>query len=239
MRILSSKLTKFEVFIKLLGTFRPSFETSSANLDYLQYDLLTYLILNNPIRMQTAHGLKLLLSVIITVALTTNPLLADEKSQKEKQLKTLQSKIEKLKKTIHVKQDSKSRYTAQLRKIEGKIGNVSVNIRATEKKIKQRKTELKKLRKTRNLHQQKLVNENDILAEQVYTAYTLGKQEKIKLLFSQQNAEHFQRNLVFYQYFSNARVNLINNVQQSISEILLPNPESAWPRRLWKKIANP
>lgn len=148
------------------------------------------------------------------------PTAADEKSQKQKQLKSLQRKIEKLKQTIHVKQDSKSRYTSQLRKIEGKIGKVSEKIRSTEKKITQRKSELAKLRKTRKQHQQKLVNENDILAEQVYTAYTLGKEEKIKLLFSQQNAEHMQRNLVFYQYFSNARVNLINNVQQSIDEIL-------------------
>lgn len=170
--------------------------------------------------MQPAYGLRFLLSVVITLTLAMEPIAADEKSQKEKQLKSLQRKIEKLKKTIHVKQDSKSRYTSQLRKIEGKIGRVSVKIRATEKQITQRKSELAKLRKTRKQHQQKLVNENDILAEQVYTAYTLGKQEKIKLLFSQQNAEHFQRNLVFYQYFSNARVNLINNVQQSISQIL-------------------
>lgn len=170
--------------------------------------------------MQPAYRLRLLLTVVITFALAMGPIAADEKSQKQKQLKSLQREIGKLKKTIHVKQDSKSRYTSQLRKIESKIGKVSVKIRATEKQIRQRKSELAKLRKTRKQHQQKLVNENDILAEQVYTAYTLGKQEKIKLLFSQQNAEHFQRNLVFYQYFSNARVNLINNVQQSISEIL-------------------
>jgi len=148
------------------------------------------------------------------------PLLADEKTQKEKQLKALQGKIEKLKKTIHVKQDSKSRYTSQLRKIESRIGEVSKKIRATEKKINQRKAELKDLRSTRKQHQQKLAKENDILTEQVYTAFTLGKQEKMKLLFSQQNAEFIQRNLVYYQYFSNARVNLINNVQKNIAEIL-------------------
>ncbi|MDH5356209.1 MAG: peptidoglycan DD-metalloendopeptidase family protein [Gammaproteobacteria bacterium] len=171
--------------------------------------------------MQPAYGLSLLLTALIAFTLAVSPIIAaDEKSQKEKQLKSLQKKIDKLKKTIHVKQDSKSRYTSQLRKIEDKIGKVSNKIRETEKKITQRKAELEKLRKTRKQHQQKLANENEILAEQVYTAYTLGKQEKIKLLFSQRNTEHFQRNLIFYQYFSNARANLIDNVQQSINEIL-------------------
>jgi len=162
---------------------------------------------------------KLFFTALLTCCLL-QPLVADEKTQKEKQLKALQSKIEKLKKTIHVKQDSKSRYTSQLRKIEGQIGDLSKKIRSTEKKINQRKKELKELRNTRKQHQKKLAKENDILAEQVYTAFTLGKQEKMKLLFSQQNAEFIQRNLVYYQYFSNARANLINNVQDNITQIL-------------------
>ena len=59
-----------------------------------------------------------------------------------------------------------------------------------------------------------------MLAQQVHAAYTLGKQEKIKLLFSQKGPAAMQRNLVFYQYFSNARVNLINEVEASIEKIL-------------------
>jgi septal ring factor EnvC (AmiA/AmiB activator) len=65
-----------------------------------------------------------------------------------------------------------------------------------------------------------LSRENDYLAEQVYTAFTLGREEKVKLLFSQQDPETLQRNLVYYQYFSNARVDLINDVQDNIDKII-------------------
>ena len=157
---------------------------------------------------------------IIAIMLGSAPVFADQKVQKEKQLKALQSKINKLKQTIDVKQDSKSRYAAQLRKIEGQIGKVSKKIRTAEKKINKSKRELKKLRQTRKQHQQQLVQEHDNLAQQVYAAYTLGKQEKIKLLFSQKDPAELQRNLVFYQYFSNARVSLINNVEDNITAIL-------------------
>ncbi|MCP4186550.1 MAG: peptidoglycan DD-metalloendopeptidase family protein [Gammaproteobacteria bacterium] len=163
---------------------------------------------------------RILFAAILACLLAVQVVGADEKTQKQKQLKALQGKIEKLKKTIHVKQDSKSRYTTQLRKIEGHIGKVSQKIRVTESKIKQQKSELKKLRSAREQHQKQLLRENDILGEQVYTAFTLGKQEKIKLLFSQQNADQMQRNLIYYQYFSNARVNLINQVEENISRIL-------------------
>ncbi len=163
---------------------------------------------------------RLLLVILIAMVLGSTSVLADQKAQKEKQLQSLQSKIKKLKQTIDVKQDSKSRYAKQLRKIEGQIGQLSKKISSTKREIGKSKDVLKKLRRTRKQHQKKLVQENDILAQQIYAAYTLGKQEKIKLLFSQKDPSTLQRNLVYYRYFSTARVKLINDVQHSITTIL-------------------
>ena len=145
---------------------------------------------------------------------------ADSKSVKEKQLKTLLHKIDKLKKTIDVKEDSKSRYIKQLKTIERSVGKVNLKIRKIDDQIKTKKTELTALRATRLEHQRRLSRENEHLAQQVYSAFTLGSQEKIKLLFSQQKPQTLQRNLVYYQYFSNARVALINSVQGSIDKII-------------------
>ena len=167
-------------------------------------------------RFNTATLCLLTLSFLLAPA----ALQADQKSQKEKQLQALQSEISKLKKIIDVKQDSKSKFALQLRKIEGKIGELSKKISATRNEIKRSRTELDNLRRSRKTHQKKLAQENDLLAQQVHAAYTLGKQEKIKLLFSQKGPAAMQRNLVFYQYFSNARVNLINEVEASIEKIL-------------------
>ncbi|MEE8366279.1 MAG: peptidoglycan DD-metalloendopeptidase family protein [Gammaproteobacteria bacterium] len=163
---------------------------------------------------------RLLVFTLLTLCLLAAPASANQKDLKEEELKALQVKINKLKQTIDVKEDSKSRYTRQLEKIERKVGALSRKIRDTEKKIGQKQAELKKLRKTRKQHQQQLSRENDILAQQVYTAFTLGTQEKAKLLFSQQDPEIFQRNLVYYQYFSNARVKLIDNVKANIDKII-------------------
>lgn len=163
---------------------------------------------------------KLLLSLMLVLLVFNTVSIADDKSAKEKQLKTLLRKIDKLKKSIDVKEDNKSSYTKQLKSVERKIGKVNQQISATDKKITAKKSELKALQATRLKHQQKLSQENDYLAEQVYAAFTLGRQERAKLLFSQQNPQALQRNLVYYQYFSNARVALINDVQRNIDKII-------------------
>jgi septal ring factor EnvC (AmiA/AmiB activator) len=178
------------------------------------------MIMNKP-RPNVHLRLRSLAVFTLLACLAAAPLSAvDNKAVKEKQLKTLLHKIDKVKQAIDVKEDSKSRYITQLKKIEKNVGKVNLKIRKIDDQIKHRKTELAALRATRLEHQRRLSRENEYLAEQVYSAFTLGHQEKVKLLFSQQKPQTLQRNLVYYQYFSNARVALINTVQTSIDKIL-------------------
>ena len=170
--------------------------------------------------MSTSQLSNLFLCALIAGLLVAPQSLAADRSAKEKQLKTVLAEIEKLKQAIDVKEDSKSEYIKQLKSIEGKIGKVNQKIRVIDKKIKGKKSELASLREIRLKHQRQLSRENDYLAEQVYTAFTLGREEKVKLLFSQQDPQTLQRNLVYYQYFSNARVELINQVQDNIDTII-------------------
>ena len=165
--------------------------------------------------------LRKLLLMLLVAGLVIGPFaIAADKATSEKQLKSVLRKIGKLKQAIDVKEDSKSQYIKQLKTIEGDIGRLGQKIRALGKEIGSKKSELKSLRATRLEHQRQLSRENEYLAEQVYAAFTLGRQEKVKLLFSQQDPQTLQRNLVYYQYFSNARVDLINAVQGNIDKII-------------------
>jgi len=165
--------------------------------------------------------LRKLLLMLLVAGLVIGPFaIAADKATSEKQLKSVLRKIDKLKQAIDVKEDSKSRYIKQLKTIEGDIGRLGQKVRALGKEIGSKKSELKSLRATRLEHQRQLSRENEYLAEQVYAAFTLGRQEKVKLLFSQQDPQTLQRNLVYYQYFSNARVDLINAVQGNIDKII-------------------
>ncbi len=162
-----------------------------------------------------------ILLAILTFSVVFAPQVpAADKATSERKLRAVLQKIDKVREAIEVKENSKSRYIKQLKSIESNIGSVNRQIRKIAGQISAKKSELADLRKNRLEHQQRLSRENETLAEQVYTAFTLGRQERIKLLFSQQNAQTLQRNLVYYQYFSEARVALIDSVRDSIDRII-------------------
>jgi septal ring factor EnvC (AmiA/AmiB activator) len=154
--------------------------------------------------------------LLLAAIFVLTPAPAQDKSAKQQQLNAVLEKIQRLKEAIEVKEDSKSQYIRQLKSIEGEIGTVNSKIRSIKEQVDAGKARLARLRKERQEFQRK----SDTLAEQVYTAFTLGRQEKVKLLFSQRDPEQLQRNLVYYQYFSAARVELIGEVQRNIDSIL-------------------
>jgi septal ring factor EnvC (AmiA/AmiB activator) len=160
------------------------------------------------------------LSAFLCLYLAAFPSAASDRSVKEAELKTLQAKISNLQETISEKQDNKSAFVRQLKKIEHSISHISRKISASKNKIVDTESELRQLRKLKKKSRNELSQQNLTLAQQVYLAYTIGQQEKIKLMFSQQDAGDLQRNLIYYQYFSNARVELIKRVQQDIDTLL-------------------
>jgi septal ring factor EnvC (AmiA/AmiB activator) len=160
------------------------------------------------------------LLAFLCLYLAAFPSAASDRSMKEAELKSLQTKISNLQETISEKQDSKSAFVRQLKKIELSISHISRKISASKNKIVDTESELSQLRKLKKKSHNELNQQNSTLAQQVYLAYTLGQQEKIKLLFSQQDAGDLQRNLIYYQYFSDARVELIKRVQQDVDTLL-------------------
>jgi len=145
---------------------------------------------------------------------------AAQKAEKQKQLTQLKSKIEKLRKTIEVKENSKSSYIKQLRKIEKKIGALSNQIRSSNLAVKSKQKSLNKLEKNKRQIQQNISLQNNQLSEQLHTAYTLGQQEQLKLLFSQKTATNLQRNLTYYEYFSTYRLKQIELSKLGFDKLL-------------------
>ena len=145
---------------------------------------------------------------------------AKDKALKQKQLTQLKSKIDKLRKTIEVKENSKSNINRQLRQIEKQIGGISNKIRKSRKAIKSKQRSLASLKKSKSSIQQDIARHNQQLSEQLHTAYTLGNNEQVRLLFSQQSAKNLQRNLTYYEYFSAYRLQQIDSSKQNYDRLI-------------------
>lgn len=161
---------------------------------------------------------------------------ADEKADKEQELNQLKSRIEKLRKTIEVKENSKSSHNRKLRQIEKQIGLLSNKIRQSGRQIKDQQKSLNTLKKNKGKIEKSINRHNQQLAKQLHTAYTLGQQEQIKLLFSQQNAAALQRNLIYYEYFSKYRLNLIDSAQQNFDLLIESEQKISAAKRQFEKV---
>jgi murein hydrolase activator len=161
----------------------------------------------------------LLITITALAILIHSSAFSDDKARKQQELSKLKQRIEKLRQTIEAKENSKSSYSKQLRNIEKKIGKVSREINRSEKALRSKQQSLNALKKNKSRIQQSIQQQNQHLAQQLHSAYTLGQQEQIKLLFSQKNAAQLQRNLTYYQYFTRYRLDLIDSAQINVQKL--------------------
>ena len=151
---------------------------------------------------------------------TTFTVTADQRSEKERQLEQLKAKIEKIRKAIEVKENSKSNYNRQLRSIESKIASLDQQIRRSNETLRRQQRELDELDRDKRRIEARIDEQNGALSKQLHAAYTLGEQERLKLLFSQQNPQILQRNLTYYGYFSRYRLDLIRAGRKNYEALL-------------------
>lgn len=161
----------------------------------------------------------LLIPLIILVYFSPQSL-ADNRATKEKELKQLSQRIEKLKNSIEKKENSKSGFVKELRTAERKIGKMSQKIAQSNKAIKSQKKALTQLEQEKSKIRQRIGTQNQALGRQIHSAYTLGQQEQAKLLFSQKDANQLQRNLIYYQYFSRYRLDVIDQSKANFTLLL-------------------
>lgn len=163
--------------------------------------------------------MRLLIILFVSFFIATGAC-ANNKLKKQKELSQLKSRIDKLKKTIAVKENSKSGLTQQLRQSEKQIGRLSQQINKTSKELKNKKKSLQQLKINKFQIELSLKQQNRQLSRQLHAAYTLGQQEQIKLLFSQKSAIALQRNLTYYQYFSQYRNKQIEQGRKNYDRLL-------------------
>ena len=146
-------------------------------------------------RLNVHIGARSCLRIGIALLLLTGAfgLQADQRSDKEARLNTVLQKIEQLKQAIETRENDRSQFIRQLESIEKQVASVNRKIRRIGRDIDAGNTELAALRETRREHQRQLGVETEYLAEQVYAAFTLGRQEKVKMLFSQRDPERITR----------------------------------------------
>ena len=162
--------------------------------------------------------------VAAALVLAPGPVLAAVKqtpAQKEAELRKLNQRIDKVRKTVNEDVQKRDKLSGQLR--EAELGVQSARkeldeIRAQRLVVEARVRELEAEQSRRV---QELDGERAELAGELRTAYVNGREEQLKLLLNQEDPSNFGRMLAYYGYFGRARADRIRGIQDQLEHLAL------------------
>jgi septal ring factor EnvC (AmiA/AmiB activator) len=175
-------------------------------------------------RVRARFGQVLAGLAVAVLVLAPGPVLAATKqtpAQKEAELRKLNQRIDKVRKTVNADVEKRDKLAVQLR--EAELGVQSARkeldeIRAQRLAVEARVRELEAERVRR---EQELDGERAELAGELRTAYVNGREEQLKLLLNQEDPSSFGRMLAYYGYFGRARAERIRGIQDQLEHLAL------------------
>jgi murein hydrolase activator len=142
-------------------------------------------------------------------------------TQKETELRKVNSKIEKVRKSVNADIEKRDRLSVQLRDAElgvqearKRLDTVRAERIASEGRLRELELERAKLDKD-------LAGERGALAGELRAAYVNGREEEIKLLLNQEDPATFGRMLQYYGYLGRARAERIGSIRGKLEHLAL------------------
>ncbi|MDH5484737.1 MAG: peptidoglycan DD-metalloendopeptidase family protein [Gammaproteobacteria bacterium] len=169
---------------------------------------------------QPSKPLKLVITCLLLTFSLSLPVMAENTNASDYQFKLeeIREKIEGLLSKLNSTETQRSNVRDELQKLERKIAKTSRSLRQTRRKHTKTSNKLKKLQIELAALKTKLSQQRDLLAKQVKSAYTIGKQPQLKLLLNQQEPGEMGRAMVYFDYLNRARSQQINDFLLSIEE---------------------
>ncbi len=157
--------------------------------------------------------------VFLLIFLASQTLYAEGLEDKSAQLDSVRNRIEDVKTNIAKARLKTNTLQAELKKNETYAGNIALNIREIEKQLRQRSKHLEVLNNKKIFHEKALAKQKNALAQQIRSAYMIGKNDYMKLLLNQEDPTKVGRVLAYYDYHNQARVRQIKSVKSEIEAI--------------------
>lgn len=161
----------------------------------------------------------LLISALTLCVCQVSVLLAAEKEQTEQQLQQVKQQIKQLQQRLDNKRKQYSSVTRTLRSTEKKINSAAKILRATRSQIVREKQTLKNNKKQELQLERNKSKHQDILAHQIRSAYSSGRQEYLKLLLNQEHPEKLGRMFSYYDYLNKARTKSIKELGETLVQL--------------------
>jgi septal ring factor EnvC (AmiA/AmiB activator) len=142
-------------------------------------------------------------------------------AQKETELRKLNERIEKVRKSVNADVRKRDKLSVELR--EAELGVAAARRELDDIKAQRLAAEgrLRELEREQLRAQREIDAERSELAGELRTAYVNGREEQLKLLLNQEEPASFGRMLAYYGYFGRARADRIRGIQDKLEHLAL------------------
>ncbi|MFV8818773.1 murein hydrolase activator EnvC family protein [Haliea sp. E17] len=131
----------------------------------------------------------------------------------------MQAQIKKINQEISSAGKERDSLRAQLREAELAQARISKQINANQAEISAHEAELRQLKAEQARLQSAAEAQQERIAQELRTAWKMGRQAQIKLLLNQQNPDTLARNLAYYRYFFRARNEVLEEFRQTLAAL--------------------
>ncbi|ATI02146.1 MULTISPECIES: murein hydrolase activator EnvC [Cycloclasticus] len=164
---------------------------------------------------------RLILTTLILVSLLgSGSLFASPESEKKKQLALLRERMQLVEKNIALTQQSKTKEEKALKQLDKRLAESSKRLRLLNEKLDETDKKIKQLRAQQARLKEQTKVQKQLLAEQLKSAYLMGKQQRVKMLLNQQHPDRMSRVIQYYDYFNQARLDNVTALDAGIKKLI-------------------
>ncbi len=139
--------------------------------------------------------------------------------QREAELEALRSRIDQLQAQIKRNEGKQSDLSQRLQESERLIGRIARGLRVLRGRLARQTERVASLQRQEASQQAALEREQELLARQVRSAYSMGRQEQFRILLNQQDPATVSRMLAYYDYLNRERVRRMQDIRQQLQEL--------------------
>ena len=164
--------------------------------------------------------------LLLLVVLLSSHTLCVAATNKGKELRQVQDKIKSVANNLSQLKEQQHQATSELKRIEQQHGRIARVIQTLSSQVRQKQQRINDIQQEIQLQNGWLLMQQTQLAGQVKSAYALGRQEQLKLLFNQQDISRSSRIMTYYQYFNRARLDKLSRINASLQLLNTLNQEN-------------
>ncbi len=138
---------------------------------------------------------------------------------KEAELRRVRGRIESIRKAIHSDAERRDSLTAQLRDAELEIQSAREQLSEVRSRRVAAEARLKALQSERGVTERQVNDQRAALSGEMRLAYMNGREEQLKLLLNQRDPAQAARTMSYYGYFSRARSERINAINEHLAHL--------------------